>query len=252
MAEVAYGFPEEAEAVTSFKAGRQLAELATEAVTSRPLRELTRNRGDDTTLTTVWSTSEVPRSAVDDDSREGLHSSWRGWARAEKTNSSMVLGELGQEVSWHETSIIPSDQYLQFLALGKTEDFLEPVIDRVRLLCEMARVEEDQRALRSGSLVGLFRFMYAHRHHIVDTPQVVLTTDGYLRAEWRRSRDCRVSVRFLDENTVSFVTFLPDRYMPTHINRVGGDSSIKGFFENTGVAALPRAKEDVFEAHDQR
>ena len=124
-------------------------------------------------------------------------------------------------------------------------EFLEPVVDRVRLLCEVASAEEGQRALRPGSLVGLFRFMYAHKHRIVDTPQLVLTTDGYLRGEWRRSRDCRVAVRFVDENAVSFVTFLPDRYVPTHINRVGGNSSINGFFEKTGIAALARAKEEI-------
>lgn len=252
MAEVAYGFPDEADAVTSFKTGTQLAELATEALTNRPLRELTRNRGGDTTRATVWSTAEVRRPAVDDHSEQEFHSSWRGCVRAEKTDSSMAPGELGHEVSWHETSIIPTDQYLQFLAVGETEQFLKPVVDRVRLLCEMASAEEDQRALRPGSLVGLFRFMYAHKLRIVDTPQLVLTTDGYLRAEWRRSRDCRVAVRFVDENTVSFVTFLPDRYVPTHINRVGGDSSVNGFFENTGIAALPRPKEDILEARDQR
>lgn len=252
MAEAAYWVPEEADAVTSFKKGTHLAELATEALTNRPFRELARERSDDTMqATSGLSTAEVHQQWYDLRSEQEPFSPPSVRTRGERTGPSTAGGELGHEDSWHETSIIPSDQYLQFLAVGDTEDFLEPVVDRVQSLREMAREEEDQRALRPGSLLGLFRFLYAHRRRIVDTPQLVLTTDGYLRAEWRRSRDCRVAVRFVDGNTVSFVTFLPDRYVPTHINRVGGDSSIDGFFENTGIADLPQAKEGTSETRDQ-
>lgn len=144
--------------------------------------------------------------------------------------------------SWHVRSIMPSDQYLQFLASGELDTFMEPIIHRIRLLCDLASKEDDQKALRPESLVGFFRFMYIHRNRVADCPpQLILTTEGYLRAEWRRSRDCRVAVRFVDMRTVSFVTFLPDKHVRSRINRIGGNSSTQGFFENTGITTLPSA-----------
>ena len=131
-----------------------------------------------------------------------------------------------------------SDQYLVFLSLGEVEEFLRPLIQRIEELARLAREEEDQQALRARSLRGFFKFLYLHRPRIESRPQLTLTTEGYLRAIWRKSRDHRIAVRFADDTRVSFVTFLPDRARPTQINRVGGNSSVDSFFENTGIEGM--------------
>ena len=131
-----------------------------------------------------------------------------------------------------------SDQYLIFLSLGEVEEFLRPLMQRIEELARLAREEEDQQALRARSLRGFFRFLYLHRPRIESRPQLTLTTEGYLRAIWRKSRDHRIAVRFADDTRVSFVTFLPDRVHPTQINRVGGNSSVESFFENTGIEGM--------------
>ena len=146
------------------------------------------------------------------------------------------LGEdLGSAVSTDEMS---SDQHLVFLSLGDVPPFLQPIVTRIKDLARLARDEEDQQALKPRSLRGLFRFLYVHQSRIRVRPQLILTSEGLLRGIWRRSRDYRVAVRFLDDSTVSFVTFLPDRVRPTRINRVGGESSIDGFFASVGIEEL--------------
>ena len=112
---------------------------------------------------------------------------------------------------------------------------LDPLVRRIAQLATLAADEEDQEAIRSESLTGLFRFLHRHRRRVHTTPQLVLTPQGHLRAEWRRSKDCRVAVRFLDDRRVSFVSFLPDRNDPAKVNRTSGGASIDGFFDAAGV-----------------
>lgn len=131
-----------------------------------------------------------------------------------------------------------ADEFLVFLSMVDSTAFLEPLIGRIEELTELARLEEDQNALSPFSLRGLFRFLYSHRSRIHSRPQLILTTEGLLRAIWRRSRDHRVAIRFLDAARVSFVAFLPDHVRPTQINRIGGESSIEGFFRCVGLEAF--------------
>lgn len=130
------------------------------------------------------------------------------------------------------------EDHLAFLSMAELADFLRPLIERVEELVELAGAEEDQQALNPLSLRGFFRFLYLHRSRIMSRPQLILTTEGLLRAIWRRSRDHRIGIRFLDDRVVSFVTFLPDSARPTQINRVGGESSIDGFFRCVSIDSL--------------
>lgn len=131
-----------------------------------------------------------------------------------------------------------SDQFLIFLSYGDAGDFLRPLIQRIENLVKLASQEESQQAPRPQSLRGFFRFLFLNKSRIDSRPQLILTTEGHLRAVWRKSRDYRIAIRFIDEARISFVTFLPDPIRPTQINRVGGDSSVGSFFEGTGVERL--------------
>ena len=131
-----------------------------------------------------------------------------------------------------------ADVFLLFLSMVDAAEFLRPLINRIKKLAELARSEQDQNALSPSSLRGLFRFLYSHRSRIHSRPQLILTTEGLLRAIWRRSRDHRIAIRFLDAARVSFVAFLPDEARPTQINRIGGESSIDGFFRCVGLEAF--------------
>lgn len=130
------------------------------------------------------------------------------------------------------------EDHLTFLSMAELANFLLPLIRRVEELVELAGAEEGQQALNPLSLRGFFRFLYMHRSRVVSRPELILTTEGLLRAIWRRSRDHRIGIRFLDDKVVSFVTFLPDSARPTQINRVGGQSSIGGFFRCVSIDSL--------------
>lgn len=130
------------------------------------------------------------------------------------------------------------EDHLTFLSMAELANFLLPLIRRVEELVELAGAEEDQQALNPLSMRGFFRFLYMHRSRVVSRPELILTTEGLLRAIWRRSRDHRIGIRFLDDRMVSFVTFLPDSARPTQINRVGGESSIEGFFRCVSIESL--------------
>lgn len=130
------------------------------------------------------------------------------------------------------------EDHLVFLSMAELAGFLPPLIRRVEELVELAGAEEDQQALSPLSLRGFLRFLYLHRSRIASTPQLILTTEGLLRAIWRKGRDHRIGIRFLDDRMVSFVTFLPDGARPTQINRVGGESSIEGFSRCVSIDSL--------------
>ena len=152
-------------------------------------------------------------------------------------------GSLHHRAELDRSSEVPSDSMsvedqLVFLSMAELDDFLRPLVGRVKELVGLAGAEEDQQALNPLSLRGFFRFLYLHRSRIVSRPQLILTTEGLLRAIWRRSRDHRIGIRFLDDRMVSFVTFLPDGARPTQINRVGGESSIEGFFRCVSIDSL--------------
>ena len=131
-----------------------------------------------------------------------------------------------------------SNEYLFFLSNAVQDSFLEPLRRRVEELALLALSEEGQSALSQASLVGFWRFFYLHRSKLHWRPQLVLTMEGELRAIWEKDKNHRIAVRFIDGISVSYVTFFPDQFRPTQICRKGGNSSIEGFFENTGISRI--------------
>jgi len=143
-----------------------------------------------------------------------------------------------EKSSGASSELMSAQVHLVFLSMAEVTAFVRPLIERVEELVELANEEGDQQALSPLSLRGFLRFLYLHRARVATRPQLILTTEGLLRAIWRRSRDHRIGVRFLDDKIVSFVTFLPDAVRPTQINRVGGECSIESFFQCVSVDGL--------------
>lgn len=131
-----------------------------------------------------------------------------------------------------------SNEYLFLLSNTDQDSSVELLSGRVQELALLALEEDDQCALSQDSLIGFWRFFYLHRSKIDSRPQLVLTTEGNLRAIWEKDHNHRIAVRFIDDVSVSYVTFFPDQFRPTQICRKGGSSSIEGFFENTGIGRI--------------
>jgi len=134
-----------------------------------------------------------------------------------------------------------SNEYLFFLSntvQDSQDNFVESLSRRVQELALLALEEDDQCALSLESLIGFWRFCYLHRPRIGPRPQLVLTMEGDLRAIWEEDINHRIAVRFIDNASVSYVTFFPDRFRPTQICRKSGNSSIEGFFENAGIGRI--------------
>ena len=131
-----------------------------------------------------------------------------------------------------------SSEYLFLLSNTVQDSFLEPLSARVQELALLALEEDGQCALSQESLIGFWRFFFLHRSKIASRPQLVLTMEGNLKAIWEKDHNHRIAVRFMDDASVSYVTFFPDQFRPTQICRKGGNSSIEGFFENTGITRI--------------
>ncbi len=183
-----------------------------------------------------WQGGSQPRSSMGsliDVASSPLQLAQRDLARSSRVATRTVTASVsqGSASTGADLSDLLTDQRLLFLSACEVDDFLDPLISRVGMLAQLAAEEEDQEAVRSDSFAGFLRFLYAHRPRIWRRPQLVLTPEGHLRAEWRETRDHRIAVRFLDENRVTFVFFAPDPHDPTQISRVGGSSSVYSFFE---------------------
>ena len=124
-----------------------------------------------------------------------------------------------------------SNEYPFFLSNTVQDSFLEPLSARVQELALLVLEEDDQCALSQESLIGFWRFFYLHRSKIASRPQLVLAMDGNLRAIWEKDHNQRIAVRFIDDASVSYVTFYPDQLRPTQICRKGGNSSIEVFLK---------------------
>ena len=110
-------------------------------------------------------------------------------------------------------------------------EILKKIRPRVEYLYEVALEEEGQEPLSSDSYLGLVSFLNG-----IPTlsliPVLVLTYEGNIVAEWRRSPDEKLVLQFLDSFNLKFVFFYTDSYDPTKILRISGNGSALSFFED--------------------
>lgn len=62
-------------------------------------------------------------------------------------------------------------------------------------------------------------------------PEVVLTCEGNIRAEWTKSRNKHFAVEFLGAGEVRFVVFAPDPVKPYNTNRCSGVSTLDSLMD---------------------
>ena len=76
---------------------------------------------------------------------------------------------------------------------------------RVQLLASELQDEESGQVPSTESLVQLLAFLLSNPS--LHYPDIVLTPDGYFRAEWHRSRDRHLAVTFLPSGEVRYIVF---------------------------------------------
>lgn len=110
-------------------------------------------------------------------------------------------------------------------------EILKKIYPRVEYLYEVALEEEEQEPLSNDSYFGLVNFLNGI-HDLSLIPVLVLTYEGNIVAEWRRSPDEKLVLQFLDSFNLKFVFFYTDSYDPTKILRISGNGSALSFFED--------------------
>lgn len=110
-------------------------------------------------------------------------------------------------------------------------EILRKITPRIEYLYEVALGGEEQEPLSSDSYLGLVNFLNGIRNLSL-VPVLVLTYEGNIVAEWRRSPDEKLVLQFLDSFNLKFVFFYTDSYDPTKILRISGNGSALSFFED--------------------
>ncbi len=97
---------------------------------------------------------------------------------------------------------------------------------RLEHLLEISREEQPEQASpATASLVSLTAFLIAHPE--LAYPTTVLTPDGNVRTQWRRSKDEHFAIEFFGDHDVRFVIFAPDPRHRDRTNRVSGNATVE-------------------------
>jgi hypothetical protein len=101
---------------------------------------------------------------------------------------------------------------------------------RLRDLLEIAREEQPEQAPPAAESLETFLDFLA-RHRGLSYPDVVLTPEGNARATWRRGRNQRLALEFLDDGDLRFVIFAPDPRHTYKTIRAAGAATIDSVLE---------------------
>lgn len=103
--------------------------------------------------------------------------------------------------------------------------FAKRIAARLDHLLEVSREEQPEQAPPvAASLEGLLAFL--SRNPGLAYPDIVLTPDGYVRAQWRRGPTQHFAVEFREDEGVRFVIFVPDPRRPYKRVRVSGTATV--------------------------
>ena len=96
---------------------------------------------------------------------------------------------------------------------------------RLNFLVEASREEyPDQEPISPQSLQDFVNFLQESDN--LACPEVVLTPNGNIRSQWKKSRNQHFAVEYLGNRNVRFVVFAPDQNYPDKITRVSGQTSL--------------------------
>jgi hypothetical protein len=103
--------------------------------------------------------------------------------------------------------------------------FAERIAARLDYLLEISREEQPEQAPPAmASVEGFLAFL--SKNPGLAYPTIVLTPDGNVRAQWRRSPSEHLAIEFLGENDVWFVIFAPDPTDPYKTIRTSGGATV--------------------------
>jgi hypothetical protein len=95
----------------------------------------------------------------------------------------------------------------------------------LHILLEISRDEQpDQAPPALASVRDLIAFLADHPE--LAYPGVVLTQEGNVRIQWRRTRGEHFAVEFVGDGDVRFVIFAPDPSRPDKTARVSGSATV--------------------------
>lgn len=101
---------------------------------------------------------------------------------------------------------------------------------RLEGLVEICKEEfPEQEPMSPRSLADFLTFVVSVSN--INYPDVVLTYEGNIRAEWTKSRNKHFAVEFLGDNDVGFVVFAPDPKKLDTTNQASGSSTLYSLME---------------------
>jgi hypothetical protein len=121
--------------------------------------------------------------------------------------------------------------------------YRDRLVSRVKLLAAELDEDEPDRVPPVESLQHLVWFLTANP--ALKYPDIVLTPDGYFRAEWHKSNDHHLGVTFLSDGDVRFVVFAkPPRTkwtsQATRVERQTGITTIERLLTVLGPFGVQR------------
>jgi hypothetical protein len=103
--------------------------------------------------------------------------------------------------------------------------FAKRIAARLDYLLEVSREEQPEQAPPAvTSLAGFLAFL--SKNPGLAYPDIVLTPDGNVRAQWRRGPRQHFAVEFREDEDVRFVIFAPDPKHPYKTARVSGSATV--------------------------
>ena len=145
-----------------------------------------------------------------------------------------VLNRLTSADSSDRTFQRRESSVAELIAAVRTESrlpFSNQLAERLEELVEISQEEFPEQAPVSGrSLSDFTEFLCSVPD--ISEPDVILTYDGNIRAEWTKSSNKHFAVEFLGDSQTRFVVFSPDPRKSHITNRVSGLSTLTSLLEN--------------------
>lgn len=108
--------------------------------------------------------------------------------------------------------------------------FAKRLAKRLEFLVEASQEEYPHQApITPQSLQDFVRYLQSVPNLVY--PDVVLTPNGNIRAQWRDAKTRHLAVEFLGQDDVRFVVFAPDPKHPGKTTRVSGLTSVDSLME---------------------
>lgn len=109
--------------------------------------------------------------------------------------------------------------------------FVFNLAKRLDFLVEASQEEyPDQEPISPQSLQDFVNFLLEPNN--LSCPEVVLTPNGNIRSQWKKSRNQHFAVEYLGNRNVRFVVFAPDQNDLDKITRVSGQTSLDSLIDN--------------------